>query len=263
MSTPDPQEDSLTNQPAPIIAAARPVELPKPTWVTGWDLVAGVAILWAVDIGLNVAAGALYALEANLFGSVLAAEVTPFLILVMTVFSSVATLTVTWYFVCKKYNLPFARGFVLKPIGLRGTLVCVVTGLAGAVAAAVVFARVETGESVMAQLASTPGGLTAITIIALLVPPVEELYYRGFLYPVLNRKIGGLASVLVVTGWFGLVHAYQLAGDWVALVVVVLMGAVWTIQRHISRSLVPSIVTHWTYNACLVLLPVILELSTR
>jgi membrane protease YdiL (CAAX protease family) len=52
--------------------------------------------------------------------------------------------------------------------------------------------------------------------------------------------------------WFGLAHAFQLAGDWIALPVILGMGVVWTWQRHRYGSLTLPLITHWGYNVALV-----------
>ena len=89
---------------------------------------------------------------------------------------------------------------------------------------------------------------------------VEEIYYRGFIFPVLCRKLGAVWSILIVTVWFGGVHAAQLHGDWALLPIVTGMGFIFTVQRYLTGSLLPSIVTHWTYNTFLVFLTVIMLL---
>jgi membrane protease YdiL (CAAX protease family) len=64
--------------------------------------------------------------------------------------------------------------------------------------------------------------------------------------------MGARWSVAVVSIWFGLVHVPQLAGDWVGVPVILAMSFIWTLQRQIYQSLVPSMVCHWIYNVCVV-----------
>ena len=109
-----------------------------------------------------------------------------------------------------------------------------------------------TGDSMMAELGRSRDGRIAITIIALLLPVMEELYYRGFLYPVLARYLPSGLAIAVVSVWFCAIHAFQTAGDWWVLVPIGLMGLVWTLQRHFTDSLWPSLVSHLAYNSTVI-----------
>ena len=149
-------------------------------------------------------------------------------------------------------------GAVLGPLrlGLRpgwGTLgLAVGGGLFGAAVATALHELFSTGDSYMAQLSSTASGLLAITVIALALPVVEELYYRGLIYGALRSRLPAAAAVAVITVWFAAVHATQVAGDWIALPIIAAMGLLWTVLRARTDSLWPGIVSHLTYNGALV-----------
>lgn len=51
------------------------------------------------------------------------------------------------------------------------------------------------------------GLLVAILIGALVAPVVEELFFRGFLYPALRRRLGVAGGIVVSAVVFGLFHA--------------------------------------------------------
>ena len=61
--------------------------------------------------------------------------------------------------------------------------------------------------------------------------------------------------------WFGAAHAPQLLGVPLNLLIVTMMGFVWTLQRHYSGSLIPGLVTHWVYNASLFGMDFLLDLT--
>ena len=46
-------------------------------------------------------------------------------------------------------------------------------------------------------------------------------------------------------------HAPQLWPNVYGVLYILAIGTLWTVQRQVSRSLVPSLVTHWVYNATL------------
>jgi len=90
--------------------------------------------------------------------------------------------------------------------------------------------------------------------LVLLVSPFEEVYYRAFIFGALKKMTGVVLAVIIVTGWFTLVHVQQLWEDPIGIPCIMIMGATWTILRHRTGSLVPSIVSHWTYNTLLVVI---------
>jgi membrane protease YdiL (CAAX protease family) len=87
-----------------------------------------------------------------------------------------------------------------------------------------------------------------------LAPLVEELFFRGFLYPVLVRRLGrGLAIVLTSAG-FGLIHAPQLGRAWGPVLVVFMVGLALTITRAATRSVAASLLIHIAYNGTISIL---------
>jgi len=81
-----------------------------------------------------------------------------------------------------------------------------------------------------------------------LAPLLEELFFRGFLYPVLVRRVGiGLAIILTSLG-FGLIHAPQLGRAWAPVLVVFLVGLALTITRAVTKSVARSLLIHAAYN---------------
>ena len=225
--------------PPPVVQA----EL-APRLVRGRDLLAGVGIIWAVELAL----GAVVLLS----GGLRAEGSGPIIILVATMLGTASVFVWSWVFVCRKYGRSLVEGFAIRRVPRKTLLMSAAIGVVSATVALVLCSLFSTGESFMEELASTPLGLTVVAILALTVPPFEEIYYRGFLFPVLARKLGVVGGILLVTVWFGVAHAFQLAKDPVGLAVVVVMGLMWTLQRHLSKSLVPCIVSHWVYNATLV-----------
>ena len=62
--------------------------------------------------------------------------------------------------------------------------------------------------------------LTALFAITL-GPLMEEIFFRGFLYPVIARRLGAVWGVLLTAFLFGLVHSPQYGYSWAAVLIVV------------------------------------------
>jgi membrane protease YdiL (CAAX protease family) len=87
-----------------------------------------------------------------------------------------------------------------------------------------------------------------------LAPLFEELFFRGFLYPVLARRVGAVAGILVTGFLFGLIHAPQYGLSWAAVLIVCCVGAVLTAVRAMTKSVAASFLAHAGYNGTLMAL---------
>lgn len=84
-----------------------------------------------------------------------------------------------------------------------------------------------------------------------MAPLVEELFFRGFLYPVLARRMGMTVGVLLTAIAFAFMHASQLASAWAPLLMLFLVGLVLTLVRVWTRSVARGFLIHAGYNLTL------------
>jgi membrane protease YdiL (CAAX protease family) len=82
-------------------------------------------------------------------------------------------------------------------------------------------------------------------------PLAEELYFRGLLYPSLQRRTGTLAAVLLTSVFFALIHAGQVANSAGPVSILLVVGLLLTTIRARTNSLAASVIVHVTYNATL------------
>jgi len=82
-----------------------------------------------------------------------------------------------------------------------------------------------------------------------LAPLLEELFFRGFLYPVLARRLGVIVGVFLTALTFALIHGAQLLFSWGPVLVIFLVGLALTIVRALTKSLAASLLVHVAYNA--------------
>lgn len=101
---------------------------------------------------------------------------------------------------------------------------------------------------------SRPADAYLIAIFAVTFGPLmEELFFRGFLYPVLLRRTGVILAVLLTALPFGLMHYVQYK-SWSAVLVITLVGVVLTVVRAVTNSVAASFLVHVGYNATLMVL---------
>ena len=82
----------------------------------------------------------------------------------------------------------------------------------------------------------------------LIAPLVEETIFRGFLYPVIARRLGITAGIAITGTLFGLMHAAQLWGGWGQIALLILVGMVLTWVRARTGTVAASYFVHLGYN---------------
>lgn len=101
----------------------------------------------------------------------------------------------------------------------------------------------------------TPAEAWVLTIFGVtLAPLLEELFFRGFLYPVLERRLGWNAAVLFTALGFALLHGSQLMFAWGPVLVIFLVGMVLTMVRAMRNSVAASLLIHVAYNGTIAVL---------
>ena len=89
-----------------------------------------------------------------------------------------------------------------------------------------------------------------MAILAVIMAPiVEETVFRGFLYPVFARSLGVPGGIALTGILFGLMHAQQLWGGWAQIVLLVIVGVIFTTARARTASVIPCYLLHLGYNA--------------
>jgi uncharacterized protein len=112
----------------------------------------------------------------------------------------------------------------------------------------------------------TPAEAWALSIFGTtLAPLMEELYFRGFLYPVLDHYLGISASLAVrryvatplaivfTAAPFALLHGAQLEFAWGPVLVIFLVGLVLTVVRAYRDSVAACLLMHVAYNGTITL----------
>lgn len=165
---------------------------------------------------------------------------------------ALATLGLVGWFGCGKYRLGPVHALALHRVSWRTVAASAAAALLLAGLASLAAAFLVEGRSRAYRLATDDATRQIWYVLALLLPVCEEVYYRGFIYPVLRRAAGVPLAIAMVALWFTADHAMQLSGDWAALAVILLLGVMLTVLRERSGSTLAPAVAHFVYNAGLV-----------
>ena len=108
------------------------------------------------------------------------------------------------------------------------------------------------------KLFARPRDAYLLAIIAVTLGPlVEELFFRGFFYPVLARRWGVAWAVFLTALPFALMHMPQYGYAWGALLVILIVGIVCGVVRAATHSVGASFLVHAGYNGTQMLIAVL------
>ena len=247
-SSPDAPLAPLT--PPSIVVPAR-----DPVW-NGWDVLV-LALLTLVTLLLaellTVSVAWVFIYRHRTYYSLLQS---PALGLLGEALGYVAVAAFMVFLVEGKYHTPFWRAIhwnwpgrsALKWLGIG--VLTVIIDLAGRYLP-------MPKSSPFEQFFAHPSDTYLMAVFAVTIGPLmEELFFRGFLYPVLARWTGVAPAVLLTALPFGLLHYVQYR-SWSAVLLIMLVGVVLGIVREVSKSVAASFLVHIGYNGTLMTLAAI------
>jgi uncharacterized protein len=160
------------------------------------------------------------------------------------------TLLVVWAVVTDFGNLSFRKtlGWSWSPkfnfwnsAGLALVLLCI----------GMVFTNLFGGRETSLDkiIASSPAARYTLAILAVATAPlVEELVYRGVLYPALQKQMGRTLAIISVSALFASVHVFQYIDNVGVIVAVSTLSLALTYVRSVTGRLLPCFVIHLIFN---------------
>lgn len=88
-------------------------------------------------------------------------------------------------------------------------------------------------------------------------PLMEELFFRGFLFPVLARRFGVATGILTSALGFALMHATQYGYSWASVLLILVVGIVLGTVRARQNSVAAAFLVHVAYNGTIILIMLI------
>ncbi len=161
-----------------------------------------------------------------------------------------------YFTVTLKYNSPFWPSIKWAPRGTCYLLTYLSLGVLLALTVLGISAVLPSPRKPpLEELLKYPTSAILFAALGVFVAPfVEEVIFRGFIYPVVERKLGRILAVLATALLFTTVHVGQLWGSWSGIVLILLVGITLSTVRAKTDSLVPSFVIHLSYNSTICLL---------
>ena len=247
-SSPDAFHANLAPSADPL---SEPPPIENPVW-SGWDvlLIAAltVVVMAVTQLGLAKAAQLLWYPRENLLEAAQRALQIPAVIIAsqFLVYIPVALLMVA--LVEGKYHVPFwpsirwnwPRSY-WKFLALGGAALLALGTLER-------FLPMPS-DTPFEHLFDRPMDAYLLVLIATIFAPLlEELFFRGFMYPVIARRLGVFSGILLSALAFALLHLPQYAYAWAAGLVIFVVGLACGAVRAVTKSVAASFLVHVGYN---------------
>lgn len=133
----------------------------------------------------------------------------------------------------------------------QGSLICLVVMITSLVL--YLLFPYEVAEQEIVGYLSTAGNkwelFLTLAITSFFAPVSEEMYFRGFLYPALSKKLGRMPALILANIVFGILHLD------LPRFLIITIGGIWLTRLYEKTgSLLTSITAHATWNASMILL---------
>jgi len=241
--------------PAEAAPAAPPAR--DPAW-SGWDvfftalLAFGaslmIALLLGLVLGVRPQPGADF--QPEVVRAAIAAQILAYGLVAAYVYALVVY----------HYRQPFLPAIRWNWPAVPGMWVLAGIGLSVAVMAISRWLPVPRGLPVERYFTDRPLAFLLVFFGTAVAPLVEEVFFRGFLYPVLRNRLGIPAAVGITAAMFAVIHGQQVDLAWAPLLMLFGVGLVLTTVRQRTGSVSAPFLIHLGYNATLFLL---LALATK
>ncbi|MGH9360187.1 MAG: lysostaphin resistance A-like protein [Candidatus Acidiferrales bacterium] len=160
-----------------------------------------------------------------------------------------------YFLVVFRYHLRFWRGLRWTRLNHRSLARYIVLGIL--VTAAIQMVPTLLPDKIdfpLRRLFSSPASAYAIAAFAVLIAPfMEEIIFRGVLFAVFESRIGLRSAVVITAVLFAGLHVPEYWGAWEHVVLIFLVGLIFSLARGLTGSVTPGFVLHVTYNACLMI----------
>jgi uncharacterized protein len=133
------------------------------------------------------------------------------------------------------------------------------SGCGVAIFVALASSRVHTSENMPIQelFKSRSNAFLLMAMAVFVAPLVEETVFRGYLYPLFAKSFGMWTSIVITGVLFGLMHGTQLGWSWGIVLLLVLVGVIFTFARAAAGTVVASFLLHLGYNSMIAVTTII------
>ena len=249
-----PVMDSVITSTRPVDYGQLPGEFPQPPDEPAWQMAdLGVFILFAIGTLLlaNFGVGAVFYLIRGRLQLRSMLQEAPFVVSMQVLWEGLWFLFI-YYTITEKYRQPFWRAIHWFRVR-RSHTIFVLEGVFLAFAAQGLLNLLPAQKELpIERLFTSAAASYLLAFFGICVAPfIEELVFRGFFYPVFERRFGIARAVLITAALFAMIHGPQLNEGWAELTAIFMVGVALSYTRGKTGSLIPSYLMHVSYNTSL------------
>jgi membrane protease YdiL (CAAX protease family) len=263
-SRPEPYADNRIEPVAPIVTATTETSGPTIGRWHDWFNLLKAFLIWVVSIILLVVVQLIFTIPYFIYlwatsgppkvEALATDKIVAFLSIIAVLPSHLLTFGVIWLMVTEGRKRPFWKTIKFEwPENIRPGIViiaCVVLSLALLSLGGLVthyWGGTKTQIDLLVE-SSVPARLATAFVAVFTAPLVEELIYRGVLYSALERTLGKIIGVLVVSLLFAGVHVFQYIDNFAVIGVITLLSVTLTVVRAYTGKVLPSFIIHLVFN---------------
>jgi membrane protease YdiL (CAAX protease family) len=239
------EPDHLESLPAESLTEALPAQPQREPFWSYIDLVLVLGLIFFGIAAITVITGLIVGADANL-----RSDLSP-LVLPTTVAAYAVIYLALKLVLGSRYGQP-----VFRSLGWRRSSFNLVVAAGGGALLGLSLSLLGTAlntpkvKSPFENLGATPFSFALLALTAIVLAPVfEELFFRGFLQPLLSRTLGAVAGILITAALFGGLHAPEYSWAWQYAFCVSLAGIVFGYLRYRTNSIIPCTIMHGCFNA--------------
>ena len=232
-----------------------------PVW-SGWDLLAMLGFFPLSAFLILLLSQGIGYLLVFVFGKNYFLDQPSYHAVIQILFTSLlngSLLLFIYFTITFKYKVPFWSSIKWGNLNKVQVNFYVLTGMLLALVMGFLSGFISEEKSPpLTELLKYPESAILLGIVAVLVAPfIEEVIFRGFIYPVLERRWGQYTAVFITALMFVSLHVSQLWGSWLGISAIFFVGLLLSIVRAKTDSLFPSFLLHLSYNTTLCLLAMV------
>lgn len=235
-----------------------------PAWWIPWIDVAKAVVVWVTSVLLLLFVPVIVALPYMVYKFMAFGVPSPeelqadkmliFLSVLGIVPTHLLTFVIIWMIVSEGGRRPFwsTLGFewpqnTSRAIGTLVSLSLALVLLALAWLVTTLYGGNKTQLDLLIESSMQARFATAFVAVAT-APLIEELIYRGVLYPAIEKAAGMGVAIAVVSLLFAGVHVFQYYNNIAVIIVITLLSLTLTVARAVTGKVLPSFIIHLVFN---------------
>lgn len=163
-----------------------------------------------------------------------------------------ATLTAMSIFLSDNFKIQFSLSGKDIVIGIASAAVLYVVFFLGNFFSSLLFDFAKDQVGNIYQMKKGENPIFLILLLAILIGPAEEIFWRGFIQRTLIGKYGEWTALIATTLIYSFVHLWSF--NFMLIMAAMICGAFWGLLYKYNKNLVTIIVSHAVWDVCVFIL---------